>query len=424
VTGELREINERYPDGALPADVEARWDALRGEADNLQAAIERQATIDDYDRRAAGTPLSGGGGAGKVELRVFAEAATPAPERFDGLVLRTQDGRRVPILESRHRLQDFVPASESRSAELGLGGFLRALYSGASSELERRVMAESSIGSGGALVPTPLSAEVIDLLRAKVVAFQAGARTIPMASQTLRFAQIVADPVGSWRAESAAIAEDSPAFGGMTLTAKSWALLVRVSRELLEDGVNVDAQLQNLFAKVAALALDRAILAGTGAANQPLGLTNTAGIQTISMGVNGAELVGWAPVLDAALALDTANAGTISALVMAPRTARVLQGLVDSLGQPLRPPPRLADVPQLVTTSMATDETQGTATTASSMLLGDFSEIFVGLRTELMISILHELFADTGEIGFVLWLRGDVGIARPAALCRIEGITP
>ena len=424
VAGEMREIHEAHEDGNLPGEVQSRWDELRASADSLEATIARQVLIDDVDRRAVGTPLTGGAGARQTELRVFGGAATPAPETFDGLVLRTQAGDRVPILENRHRLADFVPATEGRSLELGLGGFLRALYHGPASELERRVMGESTIGSGGATVPTPLAAEVIDLLRARTVAFQAGARTIPMESQTLKFARIVGDPVGSWRAENAAIADSGPTFDNVSLTAKSWALLVRISRELLEDAVNLDATLSNSFAKVSALALDQAILSGSGSANQPLGVMNTTGIQVVSAGTNGGQLANWAPVLDAVEALDTANAGTLSAMIMAPRTSRVISGFVDGMTQPLRPPPRLADVPQLVTTSMSIGETQGTASTASSLLIGDFSEIYVGLRTELTISILHERFADTGEVAFVLWMRGDVAVARPAALARLEGIIP
>jgi HK97 family phage major capsid protein len=90
----------------------------------------------------------------------------------------------------------------------------------------------------------------------------------------------------------------------------------------------------------------------------------------------------------------------------------------------LRPAPRFATVPQLVTSSMPVNETQGSSSTASSILLGDFTNVFVGMRTALQVSVLSERFADVGQIGFVLWLRGDVQVARPAALARIQGIIP
>ena len=174
------------------------------------------------------------------ELRVFGGASSSAPQSFDGATLRTQDGQRVPVLEARHRLASFVPSSESRATELGFGGFLKAVYHGPSTDLERRVMAEASVGTGGAMVPAPLAAEIIDLARAQSVAFQAGARTVPMTSQTLRIARVIGDPAGAWRAENAPIVEDQPTFDNVVLTARTWALIIRASRELLEDGQNTD----------------------------------------------------------------------------------------------------------------------------------------------------------------------------------------
>jgi HK97 family phage major capsid protein len=398
----------------------ARLDALEQEAPVLAEARRRHQQL----KGLVGRPLTGSPPSPRLEVRAFAEGPSAVPEGFDGQILRGQDGSRVPVLEARHRLVDFLPPSESRAAELGLGGFLRALYGGPQTELERRVLAEGSVGAGGAFVPTPLSAEVIDLLRANTAAFQAGARTIPMTSQTQKFARVTADPVGGWRAENASIAVSDPTFDAVTLTAKSWALIVKLSRELLEDAQNLDAELRAMFARVAALALDGAILWGTGSSNQPQGVANTSGIQVVSMGTNGAAFTGWTPVLDAVAALETANVTDITAMVFAPRTSRVIYGLTDAMGQPLQLPPRIAAIPRLVTSAASIAETQGTASTASSILLGDFSQVYVGMRTALQINVLNERYADTGQVAFVLWMRADVAVAHPAALARIEGIIP
>ena len=96
---------------------------------------------------------------------------------------------------------------------------------------------------------------------------------------------------------------------------------------------------------------------------------------------------------------------------------------MDTTGQPLQPPPRLAGVPLLATTSVPTTETQGTAANSSSILLGDFSQVLVGMRTQLQVAVLQERYADNGQVGFVLWMRGDTMLAHPAAMARITGIT-
>lgn len=420
IVAELREMDDAAdPEtGSLTPELQAKWDQLKALIDEIDNSITRSAEMDRLDLRSTGTPIS----ETRATVRLNGRDA-PIPAGFDGRVLTTQTGERVPVLEARHQLASFAPAVEQRS-DISFGGFLRALYFGPTNELERRALAEASIGTGGALVPTPLALQVLDLLRSRCVAFQAGAVTVPMESQTLRFARQIADPAGAWRAENAPIVEGQPAFDAVTLTAKTWALLVKISRELLEDGQNIDAVMQGIFARTAALALDRAILYGDGTNNQPVGVANMSGIQVVSMGTNGGPLTNRAPLLDAVLALETANAPNITAAVMSPRSARVLNGLVDTLGQPLRPPPSLENVPMLTTTSASTAETQGTATNASSILIGDFSEVMVGMRTALQVSILQERFADTGQIGFVLWMRADVVAQHPAALARIEGVTP
>ena len=420
IVAELREMDDAAdPEtGSLTPEMQAKWDQLKALVDEIDNSITRSAEMDRLDLRSAGTPI----GETRATVRLNGRDA-PLPAGFDGRVLTTQTGERVPVLEARHQLASFAPAAEGRS-DISFGGFLRALYFGPRSELERRALAEASIGTGGALVPTPLALQVLDLLRSQCVAFRAGAVTVPMDSATLRFARQIADPVGGWRPENAPIVEGQPAFDAVTLTAKTWALLVKISRELLEDGQNIDAVMQGIFARTAALALDRAILYGDGTNNAPVGVANMPGIQVVSMGTNGGQLTSRGPLLDAKMALEMANVPDVTAVIMSPRSARELNGLADTLGQPLRLPPSLEDVPILTTTSASVTETQGTATNASSILVGDFSQIMVGMRTALQVSTLQERFADTGQIGFILWMRADVVAQHPAAVARIEGVVP
>jgi HK97 family phage major capsid protein len=409
---------------AHEADDATAFAAAETELRAINDKLARAELLDAAERQEAGKPIVGTPAPG-IECRAFANVRSPLPAKFDGQLWRTPEGLAVPALAPTDKLSDFVPASESRAGELGLGGFLRVLNGGAQTELERRVLAEGTIGAGGAIVPTPIAAGVLDLMRSKTVSIQAGARTVPMDSQTLKIARQTTDPVGGWRAENAAIAESDPVFDQVTLTAKTWAVRFNVSRELLEDGQNTDAALRGILASAAAVGLDQAILVGSGTSNQPLGIRGQSGIQAVSMGTNGAQLTNWTQPLNAVQALETANAGIVSAMVMAPRSARAIYGFVDSTGQPLMPPPRVANVPVLVSTSVPINEVQGTSgAVASSIFMGDFSEVLIGLRTSLQIQVLSERFAEVGQIGFIAWMRADVALARPGAIARIAGIIP
>ncbi|MCH4026029.1 MAG: phage major capsid protein [Acetobacter fabarum] len=418
IATELRALNMANPD-ALPAEAQNRWTELSSELTTLEARMARQTQIDELDRTAPADRV-GGGAPTQPEIRVAGfDLPAQTPEGFDGLFLRSQDGQSVPVLEARHNLASFLPDTESRAQELGLGGFLRALYRGPQTELERRVMSESSIGSGGALVPVPVAAGVLDELRAATVSFRAGCRTVPMSSQSLTFGRLTKTPVGAWRAENAAIAEDESTFGQVKMTAKSWALRCKISRELLEDGQNVDSIIRTAFAASGALALDQAILFGDGTANSPTGIVNTAGVQTAAL---TGKLSNWDPILDGVLDLENVNAGKVSAMIMAPRTNRAIRGFKDANGNPLSAPADVSSIPRLTTTSVPVD--QGAGNNASTIVMGDFSQVYVGMRTSLQISVLNEIYAENGQIGFVAWMRADVLVVRPQTLLTLTGITP
>jgi HK97 family phage major capsid protein len=403
----------------LTPEEQAKFDQLKITIEEAEAAEDRAAFAADLDKRSATRPTAKLG----REVRAFDGHTSELRADFDGEVWRDREGRHVPVLAKRHRLADLAP-TDTAALDLGVGGYLRALALGPQNELERRVLGQGTIGAGGALVPAPLAAQLIDRLRARSVAMEAGAQTVPMTAQTLAIARQVNDPAAAWRNENAAIAESDPSFDRVSFTARSLAVRFNVSRELLEDGQNTAEASATILAGAMAVALDAAVLVGSGTAPTPQGIRGTSGLQSVSMGTNGAALTGWAPVLDLVRDLEAANAGLVSAMIAAPRTARSINGLVDSTGQPLQPPPRLAGIPLLVSTGLPITETQGTATNASTVLAGDFAQVMIGLRTALQVSVLDQRYAELGQVGMIAWLRADVQVARPAAIGRIVGIIP
>ncbi|WP_375403456.1 phage major capsid protein [uncultured Sphingomonas sp.] len=409
-------------DGTLTDEQRTAYDGHVANLDRITGDLDRAERMERDDKEARGVTLAGEPDKGTVEHRVFAGVSTRAEPTGDGW--RTPEGDRVPVLTVEQRIGDYAPAGEDAASQIGLSGFMRALVNGPRTDLERRALAEGAVATGGAYLPTPLATEVIDAARVRNVAFQAGARTVPMTAKTLRMAKVISDPVPGWRPENALIPESEPVFGDVSMTAHTLAVRFTASRELLEDAPNMDATLRSVMAAAFARGLDEAVFYGTGENEQPLGIANTPGVQSVSMGTNGATPTGYAPFLDALLALETANEGTVSAIVLAPRTGRTFNGLVDGQGQPLGKPAVIENIPVLTTTGIPVNTTQGTANNTSAAFLGDFSQVLVGIRTQLQITVLQERFAEFGQIGFVGWLRADVQVARPAALAKIVGIKP
>ena len=106
----------------------------------------------------------------------------------------------------------------------------------------------------------------------------------------------------------------------------------------MEDAPNASAAITDALAAGLALELVRAGLLGSGAGSEPTGIFIAAGVQSISMGTNGAALINFSQLSQAVQKVGDANS-TPAAAIYAPRTAGVLDRLADTTGQPIVPPP-------------------------------------------------------------------------------------
>lgn len=307
---------------------------------------------------------------------------------------------------------------------VGFGAFVRAMVLGPRNESEHRALSEGTDSAGGFTVPVLTSAEFIDRLRAKATVIRAGARTVVLETDKQKIARLLTDPTSSWKVENALTTDSDPSFDSVTFDTQTLVSLVRVSRELIEDSLNIEQVLASAFEAVLSRELDRVALFGTGTAPEPRGVINTTGIGTISMGTNGAPISSYDTLLDALQTLQVANAADPTAAIMAPRTSTSIAKLKDTTNQPLAKPEALRNLPFLVTSRVPINDTQGTATNASRIVTGDFSDLMVGIRTAFRIEILRERYAENFQYGFLAHLRADIQLARPASFCEVRGIIP
>ena len=333
---------------------------------------------------------------------------------------RGSDGPEVAVgLTREMRMVDFVSRDNPRSeyADLSLGKYFRAMVCGARTDLEKRALSEATDSQGGFTVPDILGAQMVDLLRAQSVVTQAGAVTIPLTSDSHSFARVASDPVPGWRNENAAVAESDPTFDNVPLTPRSLAVLVKASRELIEDSVNLDQELPRIMAAALAVEWDRVALLGSGSAPEPTGIANTANIGTAAL---AGALTSYAPLVSARTAVKTANAMP-SAIIMHPRDEGTLAGLTASDNQPLNAPSQISEIPWLTTTSIPVNG--GTGTDESSIFMGDFTKLILGVRTEIRIDVSRELYAENMQYGFFCHLRADVAVANPTAFHVTTAVT-
>lgn len=301
---------------------------------------------------------------------------------------------------------------------LSTGAYLRAMIVGPKNDLEKRALAEGTDSAGGYTVPEILSARLIDRLRAASVVFRAGSQVVPLETDVSYVAKIASDPVPAWRLENTAVNESDPTFSRVTFTARSLATMVKVSRELLEDSLNIETALPDVLATALAQELDRVALLGSGVAPEPRGVANFQALT--ANGFAGGALTGYGSLIQARTALRTANSD-VTAYIMSPRDEGQLAGLTATDGQPIAIPPAIASVPMLTTSKVPID--LGTETDESLILAGDWARLMIGIRSNIRIEILRERYADYHQYAFIAHLRADVAAEHEAAFTKLEGVT-
>jgi hypothetical protein len=83
------------------------------------------------------------------------------------------------------------------------------------------------------------------------------------------------------------------------------------------------------------------------------------------------------------------------------------------MGSTMRRPPVLENVPFYQTTSVDDD----------TAFVGNFARMIIGLRTQIRVVILRELFMGNLQYAYLAYLRADVGIEQVGSFCSITNLT-
>lgn len=336
-------------------------------------------------------------------------------------VLNTRKAESMQVLRTA---QDFRTHYQTEEAPLALAAFLRGVARMKTTPEATRALSVGTATAGGYALPRVVMPEILAALVPASSLLSAGAGIVPLGegAKDYSFAAVDALPVASWRFENGAVAESEPTFKEIVVTPRSLSFVVRISRELLADGANVESALQIAIAQAFAKETDRVGLRGLGVAPEPRGLLNTVGINTVTNGAAGAVLAGYANLFSAVQANLQADAGMPTAAIMAPRSLVKLGALVDTTGQPLMVPTMLKDVQLLSSSQIPVNLTVGASTDCSEIYMGDFTKMIFGMRESLNIQLLDESFALNGQIGFLCHARMDVAVLYPKAFTLVTGV--
>jgi HK97 family phage major capsid protein len=301
---------------------------------------------------------------------------------------------------------------------------------------ESRALAEGS-GSGSYIVPEEYLPRVWDRLAAESVGLQSGFTVLETETDTLHVPKLTADAAAAWVAEAATISATDPTLSENIATPRKLAVLTQVSNELIADSNPrvLDVLFRNIFRSLG-LKLDLGFYEGSGSAPEIRGLKNVSGIQSVSMGTNGAALTNLDPFADAIGLLEGENAEA-TAIVMHPRSWGALLKLKEQTSGNNKPllqesagsgsqgvDRRLYGVPVFLTSQLSITETQGSASNASSAYVYEAEEVIAVRRQEARVEVDRSRLFNTDQSEVRGILRWDVVVPNAKAICRIAGIIP
>jgi HK97 family phage major capsid protein len=169
--------------------------------------------------------------------------------------------------------------------------------------VEKRDLTVGSSTAGGNLVSTNLlSGSFIEILRKKSVLQRAGAQVLNGLVGNIAIPRQTGAATAYWVGEGSAPTESQQSFDQVTMSPKTLGAYVDYSRKLMLQGsIDVEAFIRNDLAIVAALEIDRVGLYGSGSSNQPLGIKDTSGINTV-------DFAGATPTYTEIVAMESAVA--------------------------------------------------------------------------------------------------------------------
>ena len=234
-----------------------------------------------------------------------------------------------------------------------------------------------------------------------------GERKIPVVAST---------GTGSWVEEEGDIPESDDTFGQITLSAHKVATMIKVSDELLRDSVfDIQSYIAGEFARRIGACEEGAFITGDGT-HKPTGLlhaTNGAGVGVTTAGATFTA----DEVIDLVYSVRSVYRPN-AVFLMNDSAIRALRKLKDGSGQYLwQPGLREGEPDRLLNHRVYTSAYMPEIAAGNKpILFGDFKSYWIADRDGRSFQRLNELYAKTGQVGFLATERVDGRLVLPEAM--------
>ncbi|AHM55891.1 phage major capsid protein, HK97 family [Peptoclostridium acidaminophilum DSM 3953] len=269
---------------------------------------------------------------------------------------------------------------------------------------------------GGYLVPDEFERTLIEALDEENI-FRKLANVISTASGDRKIPVVASKGTASWIDEEGAIPESDDSFGQVSIGAYKLGTMIKVSEELLNDSVfNLENYIAKEFARRIGNKEEDAFFIGDGS-GKPTGILAATGGAQIGVTAASATAISIDEVLDLFYSLKSPYRNK-AVFVMNDATIKAIRKLKDGQGQYIWQPSLQAGTPDtILNRPVYTSAYAPTiAASAKSIVFGDFGYYWVADRQGRVFKRLNELYAATGQVGFVATQRVDGKLILPEAI--------
>ncbi|MFQ7288341.1 MAG: phage major capsid protein [Lacrimispora saccharolytica] len=269
---------------------------------------------------------------------------------------------------------------------------------------------------GGYLVPDEYERTLVEALEEENV-FRQLAKVIRTSSGDRKIPVVATKGTASWIDEEGAYLESDDSFGQVSIGAYKVGTMIKVSEELLNDSVfELEAYISREFARRIGAKEEEAFFTGDGS-GKPLGvLAATGGAET---GVTSASATAITAdeLIDLFYSLKAPYRRN-AVWVLNDSTIKAIRKLKDNQGQYLWQPSLTAGAPDLLLGKPVRTSAYmpAIAADAKTIAFGDFSYYWIADRQGRSFKRLNELYAATGQVGFLASQRVDGKLVLPEAI--------
>jgi HK97 family phage major capsid protein len=269
---------------------------------------------------------------------------------------------------------------------------------------------------GGFLVPDEFERTLVQTLEeenifrklAKIVKTSSGDRKIPV---------VTTKGSAAWLDEGEEFEESDSVFGQTSIGAYKLGTMIKISDELLNDSAfNMESYISTEFARRIGAKEEEAFLIGDGV-GKPTGIFNDTGGAEIGVTTTSATAITADEIIDLVFSLKAPYRKN-AVFIMNDATIKAIRKLKDGQGQYLWQPSLTAGTPDTLlnrpvfTSAYAPTLESG----AKSIAFGDFGYYWIADRQGRSFKRLNELFATTGQVGFLASQRVDGKLILPEAV--------